>query len=102
MINTGVHIQLGIIGIHKCTCTQRGLHKTRCASASATCASRGTTSATTRSAGSQTTDPTARSSLNHAGVYATENAARFGTQDVSISDGQVVASDSDIQIIFQR
>ena len=40
--------------------------------------------------------------LHHAGVDAAKNSSRFGTKNIGVCDRQVVASDGEIQIIFQR
>ncbi len=47
-------------------------------------------------------DATAGSVLHHAGVHAESRCARFGAQDVGISDIQVIARDGDVEIVLER
>src|ERR1700739_2852499 len=91
-----------IVGRDRRTCAQGGLHESGSASSCATCSSGGAARTRAGSASAKSANASARSSLNHTSVDPTKESTSLGTKYICVRDGQVVASDGQIEIVFKR
>ncbi len=90
-------IEAGNVG----TDAQRRLHQSGRACARTACATSRAARARSGSSCAKAADAAARRVLHDTGIDAAEGAACLRAQDVSVGDGQVVARDHQVEIVFQ-
>ena len=91
-----------IVGGDRSAGAQGGLHQSGCACTCSACAAGRATRSGSGSSRAEAANPTARSSLHHAGIHAAENSAGTGSQYVHVGDRQIVPGDGQVEIVFQR
>src|SRR6266576_5775690 len=102
MFTAGIQAERRIVRRHRCPGSQSRLHKARSARSRAARAARCATSARSWSAGAETSDSAARSSLHDAGVHSAKASPGFGAEKIGIGDRQVVSCDRQVEIVFKR
>src|ERR1039458_5044506 len=90
-----------VIRLHRSACAQGGLHQTGSAGARASRASGGAAGPGARCASSEATYTTARCASHDTCVDAAERSASLGSLNIGVGDGQVIAGDGQIEIVFQ-
>ncbi len=102
MLGSAVEVDERIVGRDRRSGAERGLHQAGSAGACAACAAGRAARACAGSASAESADATARSSLHHAGVDAAKESSGLRAKNIRVRDGKVVASDRQIEIVFER
>src|SRR5215469_2768406 len=99
MLNSHVATDYGVIGLHRSTGAQCRLHQAGSAGTGATCAARRTPGARARCTGTKAAHASAWSSLYNTCVDAAKRSAGPGAEDIRISNRQVIARYSHVEIV---
>ena len=102
MLFSAVRSDERIVGRHRRSGSESGLHQSRSASSGPACAAAGTARAGAWSARTEASNAATGGSLHHASVDAAKESAGLCAQNVCVGDRKIVASNGQIQIIFER
>ncbi len=102
MIDAQRSAQRRIKRLHRRSGAQRGRDQAGRAGAHTAGAARGSAGARARSTGPKASHAAAWSTLNQSSSHTAHGSAGLGAQDVGVGDGQVIARDGQVEVVFQR